>query len=40
MTWRRTTEPTIAEVEPGKILMLMRNETGRLYKSWSFDNDL
>ncbi len=33
-----TTEPTIAEVEPRKLLMLLRTMTGRLYKSWSFDD--
>jgi hypothetical protein len=36
--WESATEPTIAEVEPGKILMLVRTNLGRLYKSWSFDN--
>ncbi|MCI0622851.1 MAG: glycoside hydrolase [Acidobacteria bacterium] len=34
-----TNEPTIVEVEPGKLLMYMRADAiPRLYKSWSFDN--
>ena len=36
--WEMATEPTVAEVEPGKILMLVRSNLGRLYKSWSLDN--
>ena len=31
-------EPTVAEVEPGKLLMLMRNNLGRLFESRSNDN--
>jgi hypothetical protein len=38
MTWSMTGEPTVVEVEPGKLLMLMRTMMGRLYKSWSFDD--
>ena len=38
MSWSMTAEPSAVEVEPGKILMVMRTNWGRLYKSWSFDN--
>ena len=38
MSWSMTGEPSAVEVEPGKILMVMRTNWGRLYKSWSFDN--
>ena len=38
MAWWRTNEPTAVEVEPGKLLMFMRTELGRLFQSWSFDN--
>ena len=31
-------EPTVEEVAPGKLLMLMRTDTGRLYESRSNDN--
>ena len=31
-------EPTIAEVSPGKLLMLQRTNLGRLFQSWSTDN--
>src|SRR5688572_4826479 len=34
----KVNEPTVAEVEPGKLLMFMRTPLGRLYKSWSLDN--
>ncbi len=33
-----TFEPTIAEVSPGRLLMLMRTNVGRLYQAWSDDN--
>ena len=33
-----TAEPSVAEVVPGKLLMLMRTRLGRLYQSWSMDN--
>jgi len=38
MSWSMTAEPTAVEVEPGKILMYVRTNWGRLFKSWSFDN--
>jgi len=31
-------EPTVAEVSPGKIIMLIRTRLGRLYQAWSYDN--
>ncbi|MBM3935214.1 MAG: exo-alpha-sialidase [SAR202 cluster bacterium] len=31
-------EPSIAEVSPGKLVMMMRTKVGRLYQSWSMDN--
>lgn len=31
-------EPSVAEVSPGKLLMIMRTSLGRLYQSWSHDN--
>ena len=37
--WFPTYEPSVAEVEPGKLLMLVRTPNlGRLFKTWSFDN--
>ncbi len=33
-----TAEPSVAEVSPGKLLMMMRTRLGRLYQSWSEDN--
>jgi len=33
-----TCEPTLAEVAPGQLLLLMRTALGRLYQSWSHDN--
>ncbi len=33
-----TNEPTVAEVAPKKLLMLMRTGLGRLYQSWSNDD--
>ena len=38
MTWHRTSQPSVAEVAPGKLLMLLRTDLGRLYQSWSNDN--
>ncbi len=38
MGWSMTAEPSVAEVEPGALLMYMRTDWGRLFKSWSFDN--
>ena len=31
-------EPSVAEVHPGVLLLMMRTGLGRLYQSWSFDN--
>lgn len=31
-------EPSVAEVEPGRLLMVMRGGLGRLFQSWSDDN--
>ena len=31
-------EPSVAEVEPGTLLMFMRNLLGRIYESWSYDH--
>ena len=31
-------EPTIAEVSPGRLLLMMRTGLGRLFQSWSDDN--
>jgi len=33
-----TCEPTVAEVRPGKLLMIMRTNLGRLFQAWSEDN--
>ena len=38
MMWHMTGEATVTEVEPGKLLMFMRNDLGRLFQSWSPDN--
>ena len=38
MTWNRATEPTVAEVSPGRLLMFVRTELGRMFQSWSSDN--
>ena len=38
MNWHMAGEPTVVEVEPRKLLMFMRTNLGRLYKSWSFDD--
>lgn len=32
-----TNEPSATEVEPGKLLMILRTGVGRLYQSWSYD---
>ncbi len=34
----RTNEPSVAEVEPGRLLMIMRNAVGRLFQAWSEDD--
>ena len=31
-------EPSVAEVSPGRLLMVMRNTLGRLFQAWSDDN--
>ncbi len=31
-------EPTVAEVRPGRLLMIMRTNLGRLFQAWSEDN--
>ena len=31
-------EPSVAEVEPGKLLMILRTRLGRMFQSWSYDN--
>ena len=36
--WELTNEPTLVEVEPGKLLMLLRTRLGRLYQARSHDN--
>ena len=33
-----TNEPSVTEVEPGTLLMLLRTGVGRLFQAWSFDN--
>ena len=33
-----TNEPSATEVEPGKLLMILRTGLGRLYQAWSQDN--
>ncbi|PYV11614.1 MAG: hypothetical protein DMG07_18815, partial [Acidobacteria bacterium] len=38
MMWHMTGEPTAVEVQPGKLLMFVRNDLGRLFQSWSYDN--
>ena len=37
-TYSYTNEPTVTEVEPGKLLMLLRTGLGRLFQSWSHDD--
>ena len=34
----RTTEPSVVEVEPNKLMMILRTTLGRLFQSWSTDN--
>ena len=34
----RVNEPSVAEVAPGRLLMVMRSTLGRLYQAWSTDN--
>jgi hypothetical protein len=38
MSWHRTSQPSVAEVAPGKLLMLLRTDLGRHFQSWSRDN--
>ena len=33
-----TNEPSVTEVYPGCLLMIMRNQLGRLYQAWSYNN--
>ena len=37
-TFSYTNEPSVAEVSPGRLLMMMRTAMGRLYQAWSNDN--
>ncbi|MBK36823.1 MAG: hypothetical protein CME26_15010 [Gemmatimonadetes bacterium] len=37
-TYSYTNEPSLAEVAPGRLLMMMRTGLGRLYQAWSNDN--
>ena len=34
----KTTEPCVVEVEPNRLMMIMRTVLGRLFQSWSDDN--
>ena len=34
----QTDEPTVTEVTPGRLLMFIRNELGRVFQAWSEDN--
>ena len=36
--WELTNEPTIVEILPGKLLMLLRTRLGRHYQAWSDDD--
>ena len=38
VTWSMAAEPSVVEVTPGKLLMLMRTHVSRIYKAWSYDN--
>ena len=38
MSWHRTSQPSVAELAPGKLLMLLRTDLGRHFHSWSTDN--
>ena len=37
-TYSYTNEPSVTEVAPGRLLMLMRTGLGRLFQAWSVDN--
>ena len=37
-TYSYVNEPSVAEVSPGRLLMVMRTGLGRLFQSWSDDN--
>lgn len=37
-TFSYVNEPSVTEVEPGRLLMIMRTGLGRLFQSWSDDN--
>ena len=37
-TYSYVNEPSVAEVSPGRLLMVMRTGLGRLFQSWSEDN--
>ena len=38
VSYRYTDEPTVTEVTPGRLLMFIRNELGRVFQAWSEDN--
>ncbi len=38
MTFAYVNEPSVAEVAPGRLLMMMRTQMGRLYQAWSYDD--
>ena len=37
-TFSHVGEPTVTEVAPGKLLMLLRTSLNRLFEAWSYDN--
>ena len=37
-TYSYVNEPTVTEVQPGILLMMMRTGVGRIYQAWSHDN--
>ncbi len=37
-TFEPVYEPSLTEVSPGKLLMMMRTRLGRYFQSWSYDN--
>ena len=37
-TYSYVNEPTVTEVQPGTLLMMMRTGIGRIYQAWSHDN--
>ena len=37
-TYSYANEPSVAEVAPGRLLMVMRTGLGRLFQAWSYDN--